>query len=214
LLWTAGFVTGAFYLSYSKNVWAQRRRRGPTEVPVQELMQPGPLPELSLGSTDAPVTIVEYASMSCGHCAHFHNEVFPKLKEKYIDTGKVRFIIREFPLEDRAAAASMLTRCAGADKTFPLLTVLFEKQESWAFVKGDPRPELFKIAKQAGFTEERFKQCLSDQKLLNDIVAIKTRASQEFGVDATPTFFINGRRLMAPATLEEFDKALAPILKS
>jgi protein-disulfide isomerase len=190
-----------------------QRKHAIAEVPVAELMQPGPLPELVLGNADAPITVVEYASMTCGHCAHFHNKVFPELKEKYIDTGKVRFIMREFPLDNLAVAASMLARCAGGDKTIPLISALFAKQDEWAFVRGDPRPELLKFAKQAGFTKESFDKCLTDQKLLDEIVAVRTRASQVFGVDATPTFFVNGKRLEG-ASIEDFDKAFAPILKS
>ena len=190
-----------------------QRKKGPAEVSLDELMKPGQLPELSLGKADAPITVVEYASMTCGHCAHFHNTVFPLLKEKYIDTGKVHFIMREFPLDNLAVAASMLARCAGGEKTFPLISALFAKQEEWAFVHGDPRPELLKLAKQAGFTKESFDKCLTDQKLLDDVVAVRTRAADTFGVDATPTFFINGKRL-AGVGLEDFEKAFAPILKS
>jgi protein-disulfide isomerase len=195
---------------------AQRRSKGdgPSEVPLDELMKAGPLPELVLGQGDAPITVVEYASMTCGHCANFHNKVFQALKDKYIDAGKVRFIIREFPLDNLAAAAAMLARCSGEGKTLPLISVLFAKQEEWAFVRGDPKPELFKFAKQAGFTQESFEKCLTDQKLLDDIVAIRTTASDKFGVNATPTFFINGKKLSAAPTLEEFDKAFASALKS
>ena len=91
--------------------------------------------------------------------------------------------MREFPLDNLAAAASMLARCAGEGKTFPLISVLFAKQDDWAFVKGDPRPELFKFAKQAGFTQESFEKCLTDQKLLDDISAVRTRAADTFGVN-------------------------------
>ena len=192
---------------------AQRRKSGPTEVPLEELMKPGPLPDLALGKADAPITVVEYASMTCGHCASFHNKVYPALKEKYIDTGKVRLVFREFPLDNLAAAASLLARCAGGEKTFALISVLFAKQEEWAFVKGDPRPELFKVAKQAGFTQESFDKCLADQKLLDDITAVRTRGTETFGVSSTPTFFVNGKKL-AGASLEDFEKAFAPILKS
>jgi protein-disulfide isomerase len=190
-----------------------QRRKAVSEVPLDELLKPGPLPELVLGSADAPITVVEYASMTCGHCAQFHNNVFPKLKEKYVDTGKVRFILREFPLDDLAAAASMLGRCAGEGKTYPLITALFAKQEEWAFVR-NPLPELLKFARQAGFTEESFYKCLRDQKLLDDITAIRARAVDPFGVSATPTFFINGRKFTAAPTLEEFDKAFASAAKS
>jgi len=192
---------------------AQGKKPAPTEVPVDELMKPGPLPDLVLGNADAPITVVEYASMTCGHCAHFHTTVFPTLKEKYVDTGKVRFIMREFPLDNLAAAASMLARCAGDGKTFPLISVLFAKQDDWAFVKGDPRPELLKFAKQAGFTQESFEKCLTDQKLLDDIAAIRSRAAETFGVNATPTFFVNGKKLNG-VDLADFEKAFEPILKS
>ncbi len=192
---------------------AQRKKAAVAEVPVDELMKPGPLPDLVLGSADAPITVVEYASMTCGHCAHFHKTVWPKLKEKYVDTGKVRFIMREFPLDDLAAAASMLARCAGDGKTYPMITALFDKQDDWAFVR-NPLPELFKFAKQAGFTQESFDKCLTDQKLLDDITAIRSRASDTFGVGATPTFFINGKKMAAAPTLDEFDKAFASAVKS
>ncbi|MBO0743101.1 MAG: DsbA family protein [Hyphomicrobiaceae bacterium] len=192
---------------------AQRKKAAPSEVPVDELMKPGPLPDLVLGNADAPITVVEYASMTCGHCAHFHTTVFPTLKERYIDPGKVRFIMREFPLDNLAAAASMLARCAGDGKTFPLISVLFAKQDDWAFVKGDPRPELLKFAKQAGFTQESFEKCLTDQKLLDNIAAVRSRAADTFGVNATPTFFVNGKKLDGVA-LADFEKAFEPILKS
>ena len=209
-------VAAAAAWGLSLPVLAQRKKAAPavTEVPVDELMKPGPLSELILGKADAPITVVEYASMTCGHCANFHNKVFPALKEKYIDAGKVRFLFREFPLDNLAAGASMLTRCAGGEKTFPLISALFHTQETWAFVKGDPRPELLKVAKQAGFNQESFDKCLSDQKLLEDISAIRTRASETFGVNSTPTFFINGKKLTTGVALEDFDKAFAPILKS
>jgi protein-disulfide isomerase len=198
----------------SQPALAQRKKDGPSEVSMDELMKPGPLPDLVLGKADAPITVVEYASMTCGHCAAFHNKVFPALKEKYIETGKVRLIMREFPLDNLAAAASMLARCAGDGKTYPLISALFAKQDEWAFVRGDPKPELLKIAKQAGFTQETFEKCLTDQKLLDDISAIRARAADTFGVNSTPTFFINGKKMNAAATLEEFDKAFSSILKS
>ncbi|HWB46413.1 MAG TPA: DsbA family protein [Hyphomicrobiaceae bacterium] len=189
-----------------------QRRRGPAEVPVAELMKPGPLPELEMGSADAPITVVEYASLSCPHCAHFHTTVFPDLKKKYVDTGKVRFVFREFPLNDEATAAAMLARCAGDGKTLPLTGVLFDKQDEW--MAGDMRAGLFKIAQQAGFTKEAFEKCMSDNKLEKDILSIREHASKDFGVNATPTFFINGKRMTAAPVLAEFDKAFAPILKS
>ena len=150
--------------------------------------------------------------MTCGHCAHFANEVFPDFKKKYIDTGKVRYIFREFPLDNLAAAASMLARCAGGDKAFPLIETFYAKQADWAFASGNPVPKLFDIAKQAGFTQESFDKCLTDQKLLDQITAQRTRASDTFGVSATPTFFINGKRLQEAPTMEAFDKVIEPLL--
>ncbi|MEQ1647951.1 MAG: DsbA family protein [Hyphomicrobiaceae bacterium] len=193
---------------------AQKAAPSPDTVSVEELMKASALSDVVVGKADAPITIVEYASMTCGHCASFHNKVFPALKEKYIDTGKVRFIMREFPLDNLAAAASMLTRCAGGDKVYPLATVLFQKQEEWAFVRTNPVPELFKIAKQAGFTQESFDKCLTDQKLLDDLIAQRERAGKTFGVNATPAFFINGTRMKAGPSLEGFDTAIAAATKS
>lgn len=186
--------------------------RGPAEVSVDELMKAGDLVDLVEGKADAKVTIVEYASMTCGHCMNFHTKVFPELKKKYIDTGKIRFIFREFPLDARAFAASMLARCAGPEKAPGMIDVLFANQAEWAFIKTNPQPKLFEIAKQAGFTQESFDKCLTDQKLLDQLTASQTRASEVFGVRATPTFFINGKRLQTAPTIEEFDKVLEPLL--
>ncbi len=190
-----------------------QRKEGPAEVPVDELMKPPQgLDELSLGSADAKVTVVEYASMTCPHCAHFTDDVFEDFKKKYIDTGKVRYIFRDFPLDNLAAAVSMLARCAGKDKALPLIETFYNKQQDWAFTNGSPVPKLFDIAKQAGFTQESFDKCLTDQKLLDAITAERSRASDVFGVNATPTFFINGKRLKEAPTLEAFDKVIEPLL--
>lgn len=186
--------------------------RGPAEVSVDELMKAGDLTDLVEGKADAKVTIVEYASMTCGHCMNFHTNVYPELKKKYIDSGKIRFIFREFPLDARAFAASMLARCAGPEKALGMIDVLFANQAEWAFIKTNPQPKLFEIAKQAGFTQESFDKCLTDQKLLDQLTANQTRASEVFGVRATPTFFINGKRLQGPPKIEEFDKVLEPLL--
>ncbi len=190
---------------------AQKAKPAP-EVPVEELMKPGELPDLAFGNPDAKVTIVEYASMTCSHCAHFHNAVFPELKAKYIDTGRVRFIMRDFPLDNLAAAGSMLARCAGGDKTYPLIEVLFKKQDEWA-VRNNAVPKLFELAKQAGFTQESFDKCLTDDALLKKVEDSRTRASEKFGVSSTPTFFINGKRLTSGGTISDFDKVLEPLLQ-
>ena len=178
----------------------------------EELMRPGALPDLVLGKADAPVTIIEYASMTCPHCANFHKTTYPALKSKYIETGKVRFIFREFPLDDLAVAASMLARCAGAEKSMALIDVLFASQDKWA--TRDPIPALLQIAKQAGFTQASFDTCLKDQKLYNDILAVRERGSKEFKVESTPTLFVNGKLQKGGATIEELDKLIQPLLKS
>ncbi len=179
----------------------------------EELMKPGPLAEESQGQADAPVTMIEYASMTCSHCANFDSQVYPALKSKYIDTGKVRYIMREFPLDPLAKAGFMLARCAGDDKYFAMIDVLFKMQAQWAFVK-DPVPALLSIAKQAGFTEQKFNECLSNQKLFDDIDAVRQHAAEKLGVNSTPTFFINGQIHRGEITLDELDKVLAPYLKS
>ncbi|MGQ0456409.1 MAG: DsbA family protein [Hyphomicrobium sp.] len=189
-----------------------QKKTGPAEVPVDELMKPMDLSDVALGPADAKVTVVEYASMTCGHCANFATKVFPDFKTKYIDSNKVRFILREFPLDNLAAAASMLARCAGGDKTLPMIETLYAKQADWAFTNGNPVPKLFDIAKQAGFTQESFDKCLTDQKLLDQITAQRTRASETFGVSSTPTFFINGKRLTETPTVAAFDKVIEPLL--
>lgn len=212
LMLTSGAAIGAALLSQTFVQTARAQRRGPAEVPVEELMKPGDLPDLVLGSPDAKVTIVEYASMTCPHCAIFHNRVLPALKKKYIDTGKARLIFREFPLDNLAAAGSMLARCAGGDKAYALIDVLFQKQDEWV-VRNDPVSKLFAIAKQAGFTKESFEKCLTDDKLLAQVEASRTRANEKFGVNSTPTFFINGKRLSGGGTLADFDRAIEPLLE-
>lgn len=180
-------------------------------VEVSKLMADTGLPDLSEGSADAKVTIVEYASLTCPHCAHFHSDVFPEIKKKYVDTGKVRFIFREFPLDNLAAAAAMLARCSGDDKALAMTGVLFDKQDEWV-VRNNPVPALFEIAKQAGFTKEAFEKCLKDQSLLDKILAQRKRASEEFGVNSTPSFFINGEKFTGSPTVEGLSGAIDPLL--
>lgn len=198
------------------------KRAGETATPgreiiekptLAEVLKAGPLPEIAIGRADAPVTIVKYMSLTCPYCRRFQLETYPQLKRELIDTGKVRFILREFPLDNLAAAGAMLARCAGGDKTYPLIEVLFAKQDSWV-VRSNPVPKLFEIAKQAGFTQESFDKCLTDQKLLDGITGTRDRANKSLGVRSTPTFFINGKKLAEAPTVEAFDKVLEPLLKA
>lgn len=172
-----------------------------------DLLVPQTLPDMSMGKEDAPVTIVEYASVICPHCAHFHEATLPALKEKYIDTGKVRLIFREFPYENRAAAGFMLARCAPQDKYFPLIDVLFKQQRNWATAP-DPRPPLLQIAKLAGFTQESFEACLKNQELLDKVIGVYEKASKDYGVDSTPTFFINGEKAAGALSIDEISKII------
>lgn len=173
-----------------------------------ELMAEGPLPENALGEATAPNTVVEYSSMTCPHCARFHKDIVPELKSKYVETGQVRYILREFPLNRMAFAASMLARCAGPEKFFAFVKVLYEKQEVWAFGEGDPVERLFTMAKQAGFTRESFETCLKDQKLLDGITAVRKRASEKFGVNSTPTLFVNGQLLKGARDIGDIEKLM------
>jgi protein-disulfide isomerase len=184
-------------------------RAAPSEAPTaSELAVAGPLGEEAEGSRDAPVTIIEYASMTCPHCADFDINVYPVLKRRYIDTGKVRYILREFPLDPLSAAGFMLGRCTG--KYFAMIDELFRNQTDW--VVANPIPALLKIAKQAGLTRQQFNACLSNQKLLDGIDWVRGRAAEEFGVNSTPTFFINGMIHRGEMTIDELEKLLAPAL--
>jgi protein-disulfide isomerase len=181
-------------------------------VAEAELMQPGPLGEVSMGADNAPVTIIEYASMTCPHCANFAVNTFPTLKEKYIDTGKVRFIFREFPLDAVAGGAFMLARCNGNDKFFAIVDLLFHTQRTWAVKK--PLEPLFATVKTAGFTRDSFKACLANQKLLDGVEWVKKRGIDNFKVDSTPTFFINGQMHKGTLSFEDMDKLIQPLLRS
>lgn len=175
---------------------------------VAVLMEPGPLPDIVIGSADAPNTIVEYASMTCPHCAQFQTEVFPQLKTKYIDAGKVRYMLREFPLDNLAAAAFMLARCAGDDRYYPMVDAMFSTQESWAAPGVDAKEKLLQIAKQAGISKDQFDQCLANKELFGKIVQTREIAHDKFQVDSTPTFFVNGKRLKGDHQIKDFEVAL------
>jgi protein-disulfide isomerase len=202
---------GAGYYLWNPPKTAAAESAAGGQVAMADLLVPGPLGDEIQGPADAPVTIVEYASMTCPHCSHFHETTYPEMKKKYIDTGKVRFIFREFPLDPLAAAASMLARCAGKDKFFPLIEAFFSQQKDWVVQK--PLQPMFAIAKQAGFTQQSFDECLANQQLLNGIEQTRTRAQEKFSVNSTPTFFINGKIFRGALTPEELDKQVAAYLK-
>ena len=180
-----------------------------------DVAKPVSLPDMALGPADASVTIVEYASMTCPHCAAFTENVFPKIKSEFIDTGKIRFVFREFPLDIKAAAGSMLARCIAktdAGKYFAVVDLLFKQQTEWA---GPKTTEILKrIGKQAGLSEQNVEDCLKDQALLDKIAADQKYANEVLKVNSTPTFFINGEMLKGETSFEEFAKKINPLLKS
>ena len=158
----------------------------------------------SLGDADAPLTVIEYFSPTCSHCKEFEEDVMPAVKKDYIETGKVRFVLREFPFDPRATAAFMLARCSG-DNYYPLVDVLFKTQRNWAGAPGDEfLSTLYNTVKIAGFSQEDFNACLRDQELLDNVNAVRTRAAEEFGIEATPTFLINGKKDAGAMPIEQF----------
>lgn len=200
----AGFAAATFAVAGLSQVSAQT-------VSADELAVPGPLGDIEIGNKNAKVTVIEYASLTCSHCATFHDKTWPALKQKWIDTGKVRFILREFPLDPLATAAFMLARCGGNDKYYPMVDLLFSQQKNWAF-SNKPVEALLSLAKQAGFSQESFEACLKNQQIYDAVNAVRDRAAQKLGVSSTPTFFINGQVQRGAMTVEEFDKILTPLV--
>ena len=180
-----------------------------------DVAKPVSLPDMALGPANAPVTITEFASMTCPHCAAFNADVFPKIKSTYIDTGKIRYIFREFPLDIKAAAGSMLARCIAKDdagKYFAVIDMLFKQQGDW--VMKNTTDTLTRIGKQAGLSQEQVEACLKDQALLDKIAADQKYAVDVLKVNSTPTFFINGEVIKGEASFDEFDKKIKSLLKS
>jgi protein-disulfide isomerase len=199
-----GSVAGTALLLTSVPAWAQT-------VSAQDLAVAGPLGDVAQGPADAKVTIVEYASLTCSHCAAFHRDTYPELKKRYIDTGKVRFILREFPLDPLATAGFMLARCDGEGKYYPIVDMLFQQQRTWAFTD-KPLDALRQMMRQAGMSQEKFDSCLKDQKLYEAVNVVKNRGVETFKVDSTPTFFINGQRHPGNLSIDELEKIIKPML--
>jgi protein-disulfide isomerase len=182
---------------------------------ASDVAKPVSLPDMALGPATAAVTITEYASMTCPHCAAFDETVFPKIKSEYIDTGKIRYIFREFPLDIKAAAGSMLGRCIAkgdAGKYFAVVDMLFKQQNDW--VMKNTTETLTRIGKQAGLSQQAVEECLKDQALLDKIAADQKYASEVLKVDSTPTFFLNGEKIKGETSFEEFSKRINALLKS
>lgn len=182
---------------------------------IAEIAKAPQLGDMAIGSKDATVTVIEYASMTCPHCAAFTKDVFPKIKTDYVDTGKVRFIFREFPLDKIALAASATARCIAKDdapKYFALIDILFKQQND---LVADPLVTINRIGKQAGFSEQAIKACVDDdpstkQKIIDDL----KYANETLKVNSTPFFFVNGTPLKGETSFESFEKLIKPLLKS
>jgi protein-disulfide isomerase len=174
------------------------------------LAAPAPLPDdLSMGNPKAKIQVIEYASLSCPHCAHFNEAVFPALKAKYIDTGKVRYTLKEMLTEPAtvAAAGFLMARCAGPDKYFKVVDEVFRSQPRWQ--SGSIKPILQEIGAANGLDAAKFNACLQDQAAIDAVTARAERAQQD-GVNSTPTLFINGKRIEnVPLTPADLDAAIA-----
>ena len=177
---------------------------------IADLMKAGPLGDRSLGRADAPVTVIEYASLTCPFCKAFHERTYPEFKRRYIDTGKVRFILREFPIGRSSGNAWLVTRCAPGDKFFTLYELYLKKQHYW--VSQEVRIDrIFEVAKSVGMTRAEFDKCLANQKIINAIKWVKQRGRQ-LGVTGTPTFFINGRKERSVLTIEQLAAIIDPMI--
>lgn len=167
--------------------------------------------DIVLGNSQAAVTMIEYASLSCSHCAHFHNTVLPDLTKRYVNTGKVKFIFRPFPLNEPALVASMVASCAGPEKYYTLLKALFAAQEQWAFNPGF-KESLASIAGVGGIDRARFDACLQDKDKEMEILVSRKQGADELGVDSTPTFFINGKKITGDHSLDAISGLIDPML--
>jgi protein-disulfide isomerase len=167
--------------------------------------------EQTLGDPDAPVTIIEYASLTCPQCAQFHNEVLPDLKERYIETGRVQLIYRDFPLDERALMAAALAHCAGPDRYFGFLDVLFETQSGWARAD-DGVGALKKLGKLGGMSDEQMDQCLADEQLANGILQTRLDGQNEHQVSSTPTLVINGEVYPGSRSIDALSEVIEPLL--
>jgi protein-disulfide isomerase len=157
-----------------------------------------------LGSASAPVTVIEYASLTCPHCAHWEDDVFPQVKKNLIDTGKIRYAYRDFPLDGAAIKAAQLAHCEPA-RFYGFIQVLFQGQASWA--SNDPTEALGKVARLGGISADKFQQCMDDKALLNSVV-VSRQQGEEAGVDSTPTFFFNGKRVAGAISYDDFVAAV------
>jgi protein-disulfide isomerase len=181
---------------------------------ASNVAKPLALPDMALGPADAAVTVVEYASLTCPHCAYFNKEVFPKIKSAYVDTGKIRYVFREFPRDIKDAAGAMLARSIAKDdcgKYFAIIDMLFRQQDA---LLEKTTETLTRVGKQAGLSQQAIEACLHDQALLDKLTANRKFAVEVLKIPGTPTFFINGEMIEGVPSFEEFEKKIKPLLKS
>lgn len=183
-------------------------------APVGALAQTpaAPTGERVYGNANAPVTIIEYASMTCSHCAHFHTGTLPELKKAYLDTGKVKLVFRDFPLDRVSLRAAQLTRCLPADRAAGFTDALFSSQASWAGAK-DPEAALVRMAKLAGLSQDKIDACLADKTIEDQILGQRMDGAQKYNIDSTPSFIIDGKKVAGALSFAEMDKLLAPLVK-
>ena len=167
--------------------------------------------DMVVGQAEAKVTIIEYASLTCPHCAAFHANVLPGLKERYIDKGTVKLVYRDFPLDGLALRAAMLPHCSGADRYYGLLGTLFARQQQWAAAQ-DPLTALGAIARQAGMSGDDFQTCLTDKTAEDKVLQSRMEADQNLGVNSTPTLFINGVKYVGALTIEQIGAVVDPLI--
>ena len=178
----------------------------PVPAPAAELQ------ESAIGAPDAPVTMIEYSSLTCPHCAAFHTDTLPGLKERYIDTGKVRLVLRDFPLDEAALRAAMIAHCAGPERHARFVDVFFAQQQNWARAK-DPVQALTQLAKLGGLGEAEVKACLADQELEKAVLQARLDGQQRFDIRSTPTFIIDGKAYPGNRSVEEFAEIIDPMLE-
>jgi protein-disulfide isomerase len=179
-----------------------------------DVTKPQSLPDMALGPADAKVAIVEYAAATCPHCARFNKDVFPKIKSEYVDTGKIRYVFRDFPLNIKDLACAMLARNIAKDdaaKYFAVVDIMFRQQDQLVENTGDT---LKLIGRQAGLSTQAVEDCLKDQAMQDKIAAVQKYAEDVLKVDGTPTFFINGGVIVGEASFEEFDQRIKSLLKT
>lgn len=177
-----------------------------TAIDVEAALQ-----ERAVGDPGAPVTMIEYASLTCPHCASFHTDTYQAFKERYIDTGKVRLVYRDFPLDGYALRAAMMARCTDERRYFPLIQLLYERQETWSRAR-DPLSEIAKVGKLAGINQAAFDACLASEDLLDGLLRVRETAAA-MGVRSTPTFVIGDKIYPGSRSIEEFAEILDPLLE-